>query len=248
MTLFGNISNRQDALPAQPLAVRAAAQDEALRRMNDNSAAKMRVAIPAIVKSYDRTTQTITAQPTIREKIIDRTTGNIQWIDLPILVDIPVVFPQGGGFAIVFPLDEGDEVLLLFNDMCMDSWFEQGGIQNWNDRRRHDLSDAIAIPGPRSMPNVLEGILPNCMEMRTVDGDTRMGITADGWYFIHGDDVLASGDGDGIVIAFNDSNKVEINNSGVEITGTLVINGDSYTGHRHSGVDTGPGNTGPIVP
>lgn len=44
------------------------------------------------------------------------------------------------------------------------------------------------------------------------------------------------------------SNSVAVTASGVAINGTLTINGDAYTAHRHTGVTTGAGISGGVSP
>lgn len=44
----------------------------------------------------------------------------------------------------------------------------------------------------------------------------------------------------------NGSASVEISGGEVKITGTLIINGEEYMAHTHSGVQTGGGNTGGV--
>lgn len=44
-----------------------------------------------------------------------------------------------------------------------------------------------------------------------------------------------------------DSTSIELDGTNVKITGTLYINGVKYLDHEHSGVQTGAGNTGPVV-
>ena len=41
---------------------------------------------------------------------------------------------------------------------------------------------------------------------------------------------------------------VKVSGSRIDLDGTLYINGNQYTQHKHSGVQTGPGNTGGVVP
>lgn len=44
------------------------------------------------------------------------------------------------------------------------------------------------------------------------------------------------------------ANSITISSSGIDIEGTLTINGTAYLAHLHSGVTTGAGNTGGVVP
>jgi hypothetical protein len=44
------------------------------------------------------------------------------------------------------------------------------------------------------------------------------------------------------------SSSVTISSSGVDIEGTLTINGHAYLAHMHNGVQSGGSNSGPVVP
>lgn len=244
-TLFGNISNSDNRRPIQNIAERAPSPDEADRRMLDHHAAKTRVAIPAKVVSFNATKQTIVAQPLIREKIIDRSTGSIQWIQLPPILDVPVQFDRGGNFVLTVPIQAGDEVLLVFNDMSIDSWWASGGIQNWIDRRRHDLSDAVAIPGIASVPKAISNFSTNSAELRTLDGSVKIKLEADKITLIEGAQSIEMSSSQ-ILLKFSDNQSIKLSSAGVEITGTLKINGFSYLAHTHA--DPASGTTGPVIP
>lgn len=120
----------------------------------DNTLMDLHTCLPAIIMSYDAETRTVAAQPTIQRVFTDGE-GMSGAYNLPPCVDVPVIFPGGGGFEITFPVKEGDECLLIFAERCIDSWFTSGEINVPADYRQHDLSDAIAIVGLKSMPNAL---------------------------------------------------------------------------------------------
>lgn len=63
-----------------------------------------------------------------------------------------------------FPLFPGDEVVLLFNDRELETWFINGQSNLQNHPRMHDLSDCIAIAGIRSLPKMIE-ILTDCLHL-----------------------------------------------------------------------------------
>lgn len=74
-------------------------------------------------------------------------------MEIPLLVDVPVVMPRAGGYSLVFVPKVGDECLVVFADMCIDAWWQSGGVQPQADKRRHDLSDGFAIMGCWSQVN-----------------------------------------------------------------------------------------------
>lgn len=106
--------------------------------------------MPAIIMSYDANTRTVTAQPAI-QRVFSEGEGISGAYNLPPCVDVPVIFPGGGGYEITFPIHEGDECLLIFSERCIDSWFVSGEPNVPADYRQHDLSDAIAIVGLKSL-------------------------------------------------------------------------------------------------
>jgi len=89
---------------------------------------------------------------------------------LPLLVDVPVVFPRGGGVTLTFPVKAGDECQLIFNDRCIDFWWQSGGVQLPVDPRQHDLSDAVAIVGLQSQAKKISNISTSTAQFRSDDG------------------------------------------------------------------------------
>ena len=87
----------------------------------------------------------------------------------PLLATCPVYFPNGGGFTLTFPVAEGDECIILFNDRELDNWMINGPGQPPTTGRMHDLSDAIIIVGLRSNPRGLANISTNSTQLRSDD-------------------------------------------------------------------------------
>lgn len=65
---------------------------------------------------------------------------------------------------ITYPLKAGDECILLFSDREIESWFVNGNVNAEIYPRLHDLTDAIAIVGLRSLPNMIS-ILTNALHL-----------------------------------------------------------------------------------
>lgn len=191
--------------------------DERCASPNSTSAEMMRsvgvgirVAMPGIIRGWDKDTQTVKVQLAIREKISKG--GEVKEMEIPLLVDVPVVMPIFGGYCFVATPKDGDECLVVFADMCIDAWWQSGGVQSQADKRRHDLSDGFAIMGCWSQPN--KPVIPEegCV-MQDVKGNAG----------------------------------VSIKDGTVNIFGKFTINGASYLGHRHSGVESGGSTTGGVT-
>lgn len=110
---------------------------------------------------------------------------------------------------ITYPIKKGEECVLLFSDREIESWFINGDINPEGYPRMHDLTDAVALFGIRSIPNMIQ-ILSNALHL------------------------------------FYGNSSIELTESGVNINGTLTINGVPYLEHIHSNGNQGA-NTGGVV-
>lgn len=159
--------------------------EEALRIAMDGRMAQVWTALPGIVQSADLGTQTLSVQPSIQGAVSDEQ-GNVQYVNLPLLVDVPIVWPRGGGFACTLPISAGDEVLVVFASRCIDAWWQSGGIGQPAELRMHDLSDGFAIPAPTSQPKRLSSVQGDGIELRNEARTTYIKLT-DGKIYIKGD-------------------------------------------------------------
>lgn len=147
---------------------------------------KMRVAVPGIIQSFDPSTQLATVQIAIRENVrvpvpqpngLPPITGQKQTVAIAPLQTVPVVFPRSGGFSLVFPVNPGDECLLVFSDACISAWKQSGGVQKQIRRRRHDLSDAVAIVGLWNQTRVFTDYPTDHIELRSDDGAVKLKLS-----------------------------------------------------------------------
>lgn len=192
-------------------------------------------ALPAFVTKVNFSAMTIECQPTI-QGIITLPDESEQKVNLPVLVDVPIVFPNAGNFMITFPIAIGDEVLVVFSSRCIDSWWDLSGVQPPAESRMHDLSDAIAIPGPKSKPNVYSSISSTDIQIRNKSGTSFISIAAsDGSVKITAPTVTVTGD--------------------MTVSGTITAIGEITGGataiplstHTHP-VTSAPGTTGEPIP
>lgn len=65
---------------------------------------------------------------------------------------------------ITFPIVQGEECILLFSDREIESWFINGDVNPESYPRMHDLTDAVAIVGIRSLPKMIT-ILADCINI-----------------------------------------------------------------------------------
>jgi phage baseplate assembly protein gpV len=156
----------------------------------NNRLKELHTSMPGIVQSFDATKQTASVQPAVRRVFITRegTDEILAPSDLPILINVPVQFPRGGGFSLTFPVKKGDECLVVFAERAIDSWHKFGGVRDPNSRRFHSLSDATAFVGLSSLPNKVPNYDASNTQLKKDDGtavisineDSSVSVTADG--------------------------------------------------------------------
>lgn len=116
-----------------------------LQRWMQTQQEGMHTAIPAKILSYSgHETRLASVQPLVRMQV---DSGDI--VDLPPIDNVPVVFPCTARSAVLFDLEENDNVLLLFAETGIGAYIDSDGktIVDPDDHSRFSLTDAIAIPG-----------------------------------------------------------------------------------------------------
>ena len=197
---------------------RLAEEIEQSKREMDGFAFDLRVAAPGIIQSVDYARQTCTVRLAIRERM--NRGGVLEWAEIPLLPDVPFFVYSGGGYCLTLPIQPGDDCLVVFGDSCIDAWWQNGGVQNQSEKRRHDLSDGFALVGFRSQPHVVSGYSPGTAQLRNASGDASIEINGSAI------NIQAAG--------------------GVTISGGVVIDGRNFLGHTHGGVQPGGGTTGGV--
>lgn len=186
--------------------------------------------LPGIIQSFDPVSMTCEVQPAIQGKM-RLEDGGVQVVNLPLLLDCPVIFPRGGGCSLTFPIKKGDECLVVFADRAIDIWWQQGGVQPPAETRMHDLSDGFVIPGPYSQIQVIPDVSTEAVELRTDDRSARLSIfpsdhlveveTVGSMVATVGGAVTVAAQGDVTLTC----PKLTINCPQTTITGTLTVGG-----------------------
>lgn len=153
--------------------------EASMRIALEGKQAQIWTALPCIVDSVNWTQMTIECQSAIQGTNEDGD-GNVTFVNLPKLVDVPICFPSAGGFTLTLPLKQNDEVLVVIASRCIDAWWQSGGVQKPAEIRFHDLSDGFCIPGPKSLPNVISNISTTTAQLRNNAGSAYIEIDASG--------------------------------------------------------------------
>jgi len=170
--------------------------------------------LPGIVDSYDYKTQKAKIVPAVKRISID---GEL--VTMPVITNVPVIWPRSGKAMIHFPLVRGDSVLLVFCERSVDLWLKNGGTADPSDPRWFDLTDAVAIPG--LFPFSEKSLATDNETVQFIFGDALIKMKDDGEITVNDTSIKVGSDGaidiqDG-TIKISTGGEVDINN------GNLVI-------------------------
>ena len=118
---------------------------ELIREALDSRLLDVHTALPGTIRSYDRKTHTAEVEPMI-ERATPRVDGSSLDEKIPPILNVPVAWPRGRGFYLEFPLESGDEGMLLFSEAAMGMFRETGQLSKPGDLRRHSLSYCAFLP------------------------------------------------------------------------------------------------------
>ena len=208
-------------------------------------------AIPAIIVNVrDINQQRVDVKP-----VVNMISPNGEYEEHPVILSVPLIFPSTKTSAITFEVSNGDEVLLVFAQRCIDTYKASGGIVNPLDMRRFDKRDAVAFVG---MSNFAKAI--NNPKSRTWKHSPSDTVIAHNIGTANEVEVRLKKDGG---LSISTKGDVEVNCNEATINGDLSVNGSincsetitattdvvgggkSLKTHTHGGVKTGTDTSGP---
>lgn len=214
--------------------------EEQLRAALDAFKADLWTSVPCVVESVDLAKQTAVLRPTVKS-VQRQPDGSLKSVSLPLLQDVPLHFPSGGGVTMTFPVKAGDETLAVISSRSIDSWHQSGGEQQQVDARTHDLSDAFAFVGFKSNPKALSNVSSTGTQIRSDDGATVVGVDPAAGVSVSTNKRVNIAAAQGVTIGTGTGEAVITGT--VRINGELIVNGIAFSTHRHTGVQTGGATT-----
>lgn len=146
----------------------------------DTAVKELHTCLPGIVQNFDPVEQTADIQPTIKRKL------NGEFVNLPLLTDVPVRFPKVCDFSITMPVKNGDDIEIRVIERSIDRWLLDGDIQEPDDTRKHSLSDAYATPLLYSQQSKITSFDNTNLQIRTTDGGSFINLTPSGVIELNG--------------------------------------------------------------
>lgn len=140
------------------------------------SVVKLRTSIPGVIKSFDPTTQMAEVQPVVSSVyVVD---GEEVVVDLPVLINVKVVFPRSGGYSITTPVVPGDGCVVCAFDRDVSRWLATGQIGRPATLRTHDLSSAYCIIGLTPDGGQITSFDNTSIEIRNDDGTEKIVVSS----------------------------------------------------------------------
>ena len=221
-------------IPQIDVRERLPSAEENHRLMGDLARSTIWTSLVCFAEEVYPATGTIDAQPAIQGVQLDDQ-GNRVAVNMPKLVDVPILFQNGGGCHLTFPVQKGDECLVFFAGRDIDSWWETGSISPPLSKRTLSLSDGFALVGPKSKNRVIPDISTTESTWRNTDNSA-------GIYFNPTTGHITIKAPGGLSIIADTTQ-----------TGTISASGDVQAGnvslksHLTSEVQSGSSNSGPPV-
>jgi hypothetical protein len=211
--------------------------ENSLRLAFDGLMSGVWTACPGIIIDVDFVNLTCSVQLAIQAQVTDEN-GQVTYVNLPVLIHVPICFPKAGGFLLTLPIKKDDEVLVVFSSRCIDSWWQLGGVQRPMELRMHDLSDGFCIPGPCSVPNIIPNVSSTGAQLRNKAGTTYVELSDDG------------------KIKLVSPSEIDVTGN-LKVAGAITATGDvqghfgtiapiSLTGHTHTSAAPGSPTSGPL--
>jgi hypothetical protein len=109
-----------------------------IKQAINNQLLDVHTALIGRIEKYDASSQLADIQPLAKHASEQE--------NLPLLVDVPILFPRAGGFFISLPIQVGDFIQIIFNESNIDDFLTES-VSTINPTSRFSLQGAIAIPG-----------------------------------------------------------------------------------------------------
>lgn len=221
---------------------------------------KIRTSYPGKIVSFDPVKQ-VARVKVARERYVDNLEAMYVKEDSPILVDVPVHFPQGGGYSLTFPIAEGDNCLVMFAERGYSHWLYKAlmeigtfssGVPKADFYRKFDVNDSFALVGYNPIPNAIPNFQAASVELRSADRSQRITLIPGGLIEVRTPSTV-----DVVAPTVNITGNVNITGD-VTISGKLDVQGIiksladviaktiSLFGHKHTSAAPGSPTSTPI--
>ena len=196
-----------------------------LRNFFSNKMSEMNYCLPARIENVQNLKEgRVDVKPLYIPRYIDNT-----YSELPVIKNVPIVFPSSNKSGTVFPVEQGDTILLIFAQCNIDN-FKGGSVEPYSTvfDRKFDFNDAIALVGfsPFNINPINTDKHKKDYELGDVSVFNNLGKETENKINVKKDGTnsytASTHNFDGMVT----TNKLVTMNNDVDLTGTQTVSGD----------------------
>jgi len=131
------------------------------------------------IVSFNPQNQLAEVQIAMKQVVSVEEDGTKNLKEYPLLKEVPCVVLFGGVDILSMPITAGDSCLVFFNDRDIGQWKSAGNGQTPQTARLHDLSDAFAVVGVRSLTDSISNYLANGIRLSHGIGNSQIDLKDD---------------------------------------------------------------------
>ena len=131
---------------------------------------RVRTAVPGHVVSYDPRTRRARVQPAIDRTLAEDGTS----VPRAPLLDVPILWPGGGGWFLTFPLEAGDAVQVIYNERDISAFKRHHAQGAPPSSRVLAGADAAATPTFHPLQDAEEPESTTGVSIQSEDGETAI--------------------------------------------------------------------------
>lgn len=172
---------------------------EVLRQALSYALSDVHTLLPGRIEEYTAAEGKVAVKPLIQRLSLTED-GEEILEELPIIPDVPVVFPRTQTAFLSLPIKKGDLCAIIFAERSLDNWLASpdGEDTDPDEFRQHDLTDAVCVPGLYPFSKAIVDIDEANLVVGFDEGGLQVHITPDGTM-----EVKVNGDADEVVALGN---------------------------------------------
>lgn len=191
---------------------------DVLQQLKEDIFSTLRVCMPGQIVDFDGDKRTATVKI-----LLQRVLPSGEYAEYKNLYDCPVWTPGAGGAFLQFPIQPGDQGMIIFADRNIGNWLKNGAVAPMPDLRAHNISDGIFVPGLTP----LTGDMPEYPTDKVVLSylGTSFELTNSGWNFVGTGGAEIDLSGSIVTIKNTTTTLLTLLNGLIDVIKTLQVNG-----------------------
>lgn len=221
------------------------------------NAMRLNTCIPAVINAFDQSTQTVSATPAIMAKKVSIEDESVEYIQYPMITNIPLSIMRGAGLSVTYPITVGNPCTLIFSQRSIDNFVlekkivppVEGPNPFTSIIRCMDMTDALCFPGIITQVDKLGTYATDAIEIKSDDDKVKVSVKTDSLTLKQDSATIEMSGGnvtiDAAQIDITGTSAINIKAPAVNIGDETTIDNKPFLQHIHSG-GTIQGKTGGV--